>query len=99
MAGIYELKIFIAQEIALKGWVNTTEIKSWGDRNFFTSADVRARELAREGFMDAIDNTEAKKLGLIKPGNQSIRHYRAHKEEVKLSEVKVGQQAQYSFVV
>ena len=58
------------------GILSTTHIKKWGLDNFYHSSDVRARQLVREGFLEAIPDQEARDCGLIKPGNKNIRYYR-----------------------
>ncbi len=66
----------------LKKWItkqkrpfSTTDIKKYGDNNFFTSADVRARELAAIGFMNKLSRFGAIQMGLIKPGQANVLWY------------------------
>lgn len=54
---------------------NTIDVKTYGLQNFYTSADVRVRNLASEGFIRAISDDEAVLRGLIKPGNKNLRWY------------------------
>ena len=65
----------------LKAWMrekalfSTNEVKQWGVDNFFTSSDVRCRELARTGFLTRISDSEARRTGLVKKGNAIVRWY------------------------
>ena len=66
----------------LKKWIlkhkrpfSTIHIKKYGDNNYFSSADVRARELAALGFMRIIETGEARRRKLVKKGCVSIRWY------------------------
>ncbi len=67
----------------LKAWCqqkhlfSTTDVKLYGIENFYTSSDVRVRQLASEGFLRAIPDEEAILKGLVKSGNRFIRWYEA----------------------
>jgi len=76
---------------SLKQWIlsqdkpfSTVQIKEFA-MNFFSSADVRARELAVKGFMRVIPRREAIKRGLLKPKNANIRWYESIKKPLTLS--------------
>ena len=53
---------------------STTAVKNWGLENFYSSSDVRCRDLAREGFLRSIPDDEAVLRGLNNKGSK-VRWY------------------------
>ncbi len=67
----------------LKDWCwskkifSTNDVKRWGMENYYSSSDVRCRELARgvNPFLRSIPDDEAILRGLTKKGNAKVRFY------------------------
>lgn len=77
---------------------STADVKRYGNEQYFTSADVRARiDLIRDGFHRRIPNDEAKRRGLVKPGNAAIAWYEVIDGE-NAPELTVDERSQYAFI-
>lgn len=61
---------------AFRDVFSTTDIKQYGLDHYYHSSDVRARQLVREGFLEAIPDQEARDTGLVREGCKNIRFYR-----------------------
>lgn len=69
-----EKKIDLLAWCKKKGRFSSVEVKKFGDDNFYTSADVRVRELVRQRVLERIPDEEIKRLRLNR-GPQKIAWY------------------------
>ena len=54
---------------------NSVEVRDFGIRNFYASADRTMREFAAKGWVRRIPTDECKKMGLIKKGQADLAWY------------------------